>query len=706
MIAGTTATLAPDLGAIQQALRLLIPAGHVFEVRALEVQRPGDRRPHTEFGYFNDVLAAAREAAQVSPFAVGTYVTLHEIQPALLARACNRLVYAKQNSATKDSDVLRLRWLFIDADPKRPAGISASDAEHEAALERAHAIRGYLVGRLGWPDVVEADSGNGAHILASVDLPVEDADLLKRCLEALAARFDDDDVTVDTTTGNASRIGKIYGTPTHKGDDVPDRPHRLARILHRPRTLEPVPRELLVALAEQAPKPAPKEPQGAVGGGDRGFDIDAFIARHSLDVDGPDPWEGGRKWVFKTCPWDAAHTNRSAFILQHASGAISAGCHHNGCRDRDWHALRGQYEDLAPRPLRAGQDAAAAEALRRERDEARAERDRMAAQLAEAQRRLDALETAGTAETIKGLELRLSRAQSKHGRLLLVLEDSKLSPAEARHIARLIDITEAYPDRAVVGEPEPARPEQRVWRKGLATALGLAENTVSHLLQVAFKRGHIAHEAVTKPARDEEGRVVTNAQGKPVFKSQVFIGPGLAVPKPDYTPTRRTNNATHQAERSAEKQQRYEAATRQATSYAQKHGCTSCGRDLEPTAYYCPHCRTHYSAEKLASFLVLTQGGKADTSHLETVADSATQYISNNSTAITSHSEVVAESASCSASEVVSAAPSPPSIRPTRPCVCGYACWSRDKDGAWYCSNCGKVSEPEMVAGGDVRGPP
>ena len=33
---------------------------------------------------------------------------------------------------------------------------------------------------------------------------------------------------------NASRITKAYGTAVRKGDDVPDRPHRLSRILDMP----------------------------------------------------------------------------------------------------------------------------------------------------------------------------------------------------------------------------------------------------------------------------------------------------------------------------------------------------------------------------------------------------------------------------------------------------------------------------------------
>lgn len=46
-----------------------------------------------------------------------------------------------------------------------------------------------------------------------------------------------------------------------KGDDTPDRPHRMARILEAPERLEPVPRELLEELVAMLPE----APQAAAG---------------------------------------------------------------------------------------------------------------------------------------------------------------------------------------------------------------------------------------------------------------------------------------------------------------------------------------------------------------------------------------------------------------------------------------------------------
>ena len=54
---------------------------------------------------------------------------------------------------------------------------------------------------------------------------------------------------VDTSTFNPARIVKLYGTPARKGDSMPDRPHRLARLLDVPKDLEHVPKGQLEEIA-------------------------------------------------------------------------------------------------------------------------------------------------------------------------------------------------------------------------------------------------------------------------------------------------------------------------------------------------------------------------------------------------------------------------------------------------------------------------
>ena len=200
--------------------------------------------------------------------AEGTYLTLNPVNPELLARAANRCRnWAKHT--TGDADVLRRCWLPLDFDAVRPAGISSTDAEHKAAIKRAKACKRWLRGMHFPPkSLVLGDSGNGAHLLIRVNLPNDDAarELVKRCLEAAALQFSDESVKVDLTTYNAARIWKMFGTRVCKGDDIPNRPHRLARLLEVPEKIRPMKRHRLELLAATVPMPArptPGEQHGA-----------------------------------------------------------------------------------------------------------------------------------------------------------------------------------------------------------------------------------------------------------------------------------------------------------------------------------------------------------------------------------------------------------------------------------------------------------
>jgi hypothetical protein len=224
-------SLQPDRSEILRALELLAEPGQVVELRLLEVQSKGQRFPLTMSGYFDDLKPLADCACKYGSTAKGVYVTLNPVNPALLARAFNRLRTAgRSDSLTGDIDITKRRWLPVDLDPVRPSGISSTDEEHSLAVERAFEIRDALRQR-DWPEPIVGDSGNGSHLLYRVELPTSDDELVKRFLQALASRFDDDRVKIDQQVFNPSRIWKLYGTVSRKGDHVADRPHRLARIL-------------------------------------------------------------------------------------------------------------------------------------------------------------------------------------------------------------------------------------------------------------------------------------------------------------------------------------------------------------------------------------------------------------------------------------------------------------------------------------------
>jgi hypothetical protein len=186
-------------------------------------------------GYFDDheALAKAIFSAESIYKADGIYYTLNTINPALLARACNRLKERAQHT-TADNDVVRRRWLPVDLDPVRPAGISSSDEEHAAAIERARLIARDMAKEWGLP--ILGDSGNGAHLLYEIDLPGDETSLrfVSGALASLDRRYSDKLVKIDISVANASRIWKSYGTVARKGDAIPGRPHRVSKVLEVP----------------------------------------------------------------------------------------------------------------------------------------------------------------------------------------------------------------------------------------------------------------------------------------------------------------------------------------------------------------------------------------------------------------------------------------------------------------------------------------
>src|SRR4029453_10678280 len=228
----------------------------------------------------------------------------------------------------------------------RAAGIAASDSEHRAALALAEQARDWLTEQ-GFPLPAFCDSGNGGHLLYRVEIPGDDAGLVEQCLKVMARRWDTDAVHVDVTVFNPARIVRLYGCLNGKGDPeaaVIGRPHRRARLLHVPDGIDVASRERLVALAAMYDQAKPSATDDFEAARVCAFDIEEWIREHELKVTGPEPWkDGGRCWEFESCPWNSDHI-RSAYIVELQGGNIGAGCHHNSCADKDWHALRDVVE--------------------------------------------------------------------------------------------------------------------------------------------------------------------------------------------------------------------------------------------------------------------------------------------------------------------------------------------------------------------------
>jgi hypothetical protein len=358
-------------GLLRDAVSLLISPGKVTEVRALTDQ-------FTHSGYFSDpdALVRAVEPLDTDTSVLGIYVTLNEVNPALLARRANRIKMrlSRKDATTGDMDILRRRWLPIDIDPKRPSGVSSTDEEHDLALAKAAEIAAWLAS-LGFPEPITGDSGNGAHLLYRIDLANDEPAtvLVKGCLTALDTLFSDDRVSVDTANFNASRIWKLYGTVSRKGDDTPDRPHRRSRIITAPDVPAVVTAEMLCDLAARLPdeQHAQQQPARAT---EKGFDLRHWLGEHGVGIRSEKPYSGGMLFVLDECPFSSAHKD-GAFAIQFANGAVFAGCKHTSCGGgtQRWQELRERYE-----PGRAAHRESFAEKQKlwsKERAQAKAARD-------------------------------------------------------------------------------------------------------------------------------------------------------------------------------------------------------------------------------------------------------------------------------------------------------------------------------------------
>jgi len=117
-------------------------------------------------------------------------------------------------------------------------------------------------------------------------------------------------------------------------------------------SLEIVNLSLLENLAATVPHDAKASNNGA-GGGPK-FDLQDWISKFNVPVGSPSAWNGGTKWIFPVCPFDAAHNNRSAILMQFPSGAVAFKCQHDGCAPRKWSDLRDRYEPVRDRKRYSG----------------------------------------------------------------------------------------------------------------------------------------------------------------------------------------------------------------------------------------------------------------------------------------------------------------------------------------------------------------
>ena len=254
--------------------------GTLFEVR---IPKVGDK---TYAGYFDD---PAKAALAIDKFDAihkpsGIYISLNPVIPGKKQRekkdyekskkagkevkvkfevdlkASNVISIAGAGTQMAETDAVQRNWFFVDIDPDRPAGTSATNGQVNDAIAMATQIETDLT-TLGWPKPLRAMSGNGSYLLYRTDEP-NDSDssvLFQNCLYALIQKYTPHVllsgekpaglVGIDKSVHNASRIAKAIGTHARKGEPTEDQPHRRSWYVAPDSPIEPVPTQLLNDLA-------------------------------------------------------------------------------------------------------------------------------------------------------------------------------------------------------------------------------------------------------------------------------------------------------------------------------------------------------------------------------------------------------------------------------------------------------------------------
>ena len=315
---------------IRATFDIFKPEG-VIEVRSMDV--------YTFSGYFKDREKLVAELMKRNDKT--WYFVMNDINDACYSREQSERILSKKGlKTTGDKEIDQIKWILIDADPKRPSGVSSTDAEKEKAKKTIKRVYKYLRGE-GFSDPVVCDSGNGYHLLYSVDMDVDDAKCTEKFLKALDILFSDKDVEIDTSVFNPSRITKVYGTIARKGANTEERPHRASGFVYIPEEIRVNSIHLLkkvISIIPEPPKPVYRN------NSIEAFDIDDFIAKHGIRVKYETKSGDVRKLVLEECPFDHNHKAPDSAIFVMNSGAIAFKCFHNSCSDKGWKDLRQMFD--------------------------------------------------------------------------------------------------------------------------------------------------------------------------------------------------------------------------------------------------------------------------------------------------------------------------------------------------------------------------
>lgn len=327
------------------------PSSKLVEIRLLG--------KNTYSGYFTNIdtlIAQLRPILDHNNYqyygAMQAYFTLNEVNEDLYSREQRDVFVKKPKSTTTDGDIVRRRFVLIDLDPQRSAGISASNEEFEKAHMKCVDVYKYLLAN-GFKEPIITVSGNGYHCYVPCDMPNDDEhnELIKKFLQSLSNIFGGDDVEVDEKVFNPARIDKLIGTWAKKGADSNERPWRISKILKVPSDLTPNDDECFKKIADLLPQeePKPHQQRRTYQGNDQPFDLPTWLTKHGI-VYREKKSGDATLYELEWCPWVDTHSDRKKWdsaLFVDRQGKITFNCTHSHCKGKTWQDVRLKYEPNA-----------------------------------------------------------------------------------------------------------------------------------------------------------------------------------------------------------------------------------------------------------------------------------------------------------------------------------------------------------------------
>lgn len=159
----------------------------------------------------------------------------------------------------------------------------------------------------------------------------------------MSVEFSDDKVEVDRTTYNTSRICRLYGIIACKGENIPKRPHRQAKIISPRSEGEIVTISQIAKIVSNLQNKHNENTKviekittnKQIKNINNKKNVAEWLGKYEIQVSHYKEESDKKIYVLKQCPWNEDHTDKSAYVIQYNNGNIVAGCHHNSCSENN-----------------------------------------------------------------------------------------------------------------------------------------------------------------------------------------------------------------------------------------------------------------------------------------------------------------------------------------------------------------------------------